>query len=185
MKTATLKKPGVSRASAPQKAPEPPAFLRHSAPAIGELWPDQGGRLVAVIWGRDAKPAYGIILPTHKSAILRGTWGSTDNIVEGAQDEWDGPANTLAMAATGSKIASKALALKIDRHNDFYIMARRESLIVAAYADEHFGEGLHWTSTQDRGWRNRAWAQGFGDGSQDYCGKGGEFAVRPVRRAIL
>ncbi|MGV8917790.1 MAG: DUF1566 domain-containing protein [Pseudomonas sp.] len=55
---------------------------------------------------------------------LRGTWGERGVKIEGADSFTDSRANTEAMAASGSQMAQKVLALVIDGYTDWAIPAR-------------------------------------------------------------
>ncbi len=55
---------------------------------------------------------------------LVGAWGEYGVKIEGADSLVDGRANTEAMAAAGSELAQKVLALTIGGHNDWAIPAR-------------------------------------------------------------
>lgn len=55
---------------------------------------------------------------------LHGAWGKYGDKVDGADSFIDGRANTEAMAAAGSELAQKALALSIAGYSDWAIPAR-------------------------------------------------------------
>ena len=55
---------------------------------------------------------------------LKGAWGARGVIIEGAGSFTDGRSNTESMAAAGSDLAQKVLALEIDGHTDWAIPAR-------------------------------------------------------------
>lgn len=55
---------------------------------------------------------------------LKGTWGARGVIIEGAGSFTDSRSNTESMAATGSELAQKVLALAIGGHTDWAIPAR-------------------------------------------------------------
>ena len=55
---------------------------------------------------------------------LKGTWGARGVIIEGAGSFIDSRSNTESMAAAGSELAQKVLALEIDGHTDWAIPAR-------------------------------------------------------------
>ena len=55
---------------------------------------------------------------------LKGTWGARGVIIEGAGSFTDSRSNTESMAAAGSELAKKVLALEIDGHTDWAIPAR-------------------------------------------------------------
>ena len=55
---------------------------------------------------------------------LKGTWGARGVIIEGTGSFTDSRSNTESMAAAGSELAQKVLALEIDGHTDWAIPAR-------------------------------------------------------------
>ena len=55
---------------------------------------------------------------------LKGTWGARGVVIEGAGSFTDSRSNTESMAAAGSELAQKVLALEIDGHTDWAIPAR-------------------------------------------------------------
>ena len=55
---------------------------------------------------------------------LKGAWGARGVIIEGAGSFTDSRSNTESMAAAGSELAQKVLALEIDGHTDWAIPAR-------------------------------------------------------------
>ncbi|WP_295991650.1 hypothetical protein [Rugamonas sp.] len=57
---------------------------------------------------------------------LRGTWNDSMAKVAGASSRCDGLANTVAMAAAGSKLAQDALALRIGGFDDWGLPAKDE-----------------------------------------------------------
>lgn len=134
-------------------------------PRIGQLWPGQSGRFTGVVAGAPGQPDYCLIQPTHASAIITGAWGPGKKVT-GAQSEFDGTANTCAMAEAGSDLAMKVLELDIDGARDFYIAAPREARITVANLADGTGMNWYWTSRQDADWDGHAWAQNFGSGDQ-------------------
>lgn len=55
---------------------------------------------------------------------LKGVWGARGVIIEGASSFTDSRSNTESMAAAGSELAQKVLALEIDGYTDWAIPAR-------------------------------------------------------------
>ena len=55
---------------------------------------------------------------------LKGAWGARSVIIEGASSFTDSRSNTESMAAAGSELAQKVLALEIGGHTDWAIPAR-------------------------------------------------------------
>jgi hypothetical protein len=179
-------KPARQRVAAKKPTSNPAAAtsIALDLPRIGAPWPGQGGNFAGIIRGEKGQPDYGLAVPTHPSTTVKGPWGPAEH-VKGAESEYDGLANTEAMATAGSKIAKQALAVRIDGHNDFYIPAHREVRLAQTNAPELFGTGWHWTSTQIRAWDDYAWAQDFEDGLQSSNRKNYVYPVRLVRRVPI
>jgi hypothetical protein len=153
-------------------------------PRIGAAWAGQGGKFVGLIRGENGQPDYGLVVPTDKSASIKGSYGPYDRL-KGAESEYDGMANTRAMAAAGSAIAKQARALNIDGYTDFYIGSHQESRLAYLNAPRLFGAGYHWTSTQSRANDAYAWAQYFDDGNQLSYHKGNKLPVVVLRRVPM
>lgn len=85
-------------------------------PAIGT--PMGGGFFTGVYQINGQR--FGLITAGAEGA-LRGEWNKSLAIVAGATSRCDGLANTIAMAAAGSELAQRALALRIDGHDDWAI----------------------------------------------------------------
>lgn len=148
-------------------------------PAPGLYWPGQGGVYAGICRGEDGQPPRHIIVATAPEASFRGIWGEYGQDVPGAKHRFDGRANTAAMAAAGSAIAQRVLALQIDGHQDLYIGSQAEMTLASANAPELFEPGYHWSSTQ--GSRHDAFVQDFENGGSGWSGKDGERRVRAFR----
>jgi hypothetical protein len=155
-----------------------------AAPRIGEVWPGQGGIYVGMGRGYDGKPDHHLILATDPRAVLEdcslGTYGDD---VKGSTSDHDGMANTVALAAAGSDLCKKALALEIEGHKDFYLMSRTDARLCMANVPEKFEKEWYLTSTQYSS--SLAWAQHFSYGNQDDLLKSREVRARFVRRLVL
>ena len=150
-------------------------------PRIGADWPGQGGVFIGIIKGEGTQPDYCLIAPVGLTLAPK-RWGP-DKKLPAAQSILDGKANTVAMFAAGSDMAREVVALTHAGHNDWYIAARNEARIAFAGAPELWGNsGYRWTSTQDAGWGDAAWAQDFGGGYQHNWHKLGEFPALVLRR---
>lgn len=88
-------------------------------PAIGEAF--EGGFFTGVLL-QDGK-RYAIVT-APASAELVGVWGEYGAKIDGADSFTDSRANTEAMAASGSDLAQKVLALDIGGFTDWAIPAR-------------------------------------------------------------
>lgn len=90
-------------------------------PAIGQ--PYGGGFVTGITRDPDTGKSY-LNITAGAEHELVGAWGKYGEKIEGADSFTDGRANTEAMAAAGSEIAQKVLALRIDGHDDWAIPAR-------------------------------------------------------------
>jgi hypothetical protein len=93
------------------------------APAIAGT-PFEGGFYAGRY--RIGEDTFALIVSPKASGTLKGQWGKLGKDVEGARSFGDGRANTGAMAAAGSALAKKAMALDINGFSDWYIPARDE-----------------------------------------------------------
>jgi hypothetical protein len=123
------------------------------APAIGQVWPGQGGIYMGVSRGRDGRPDCHLILALAKPK-KRLAW---------------------AVACTWAK------KVKADGHADFSLPDRHESrLLWANSVVDEIEIGWHWTSTQSSA--DDAWGQYFYNGTQHSLVKSYEGLARAVRR---
>ncbi|WP_411835661.1 DUF1566 domain-containing protein [Pseudomonas chlororaphis subsp. aurantiaca] len=149
-------------------------------PAIGEVWPGQGG-----IYGGLRQYPEGmchVIFATED--VGRHAYGDYGVSTE-ATSRTDGRANTsILIARTGKHPAAiAAAAYTADGHADFYLPAIGELHHGWQYAPESFIEEWYYLSSSQRS-ANLAFDMGFVDGYQDYYCKGLELRVRPVRRFL-
>ena len=153
-------------------------------PAIGEVWPGQGGVYVGVRRGFDGQKDRYLILATDPRAVFEkrmlGTYGVDMN---GADSDHDGMANTVAFASAGSDLCKEILALEIDGHKDFYLMAPLDGRLLMANASEHFKPEWYLTSKQYS--ESGAFNQSFDNGTQYHYLKVYERRSRFVRRASV
>lgn len=154
-------------------------------PKIGELWPEQGGIYAGLMRGQSGQPDYHLIVADTEAGFVKEiTWGGYEKDEPNAKSEWDGKANTLALARSDTvhPAAEWAAGLEIAGHADWYLPARRETALCYANVPELFEKAWYWTSTQYS--PNGAWGQGFGVGNQSYYHKGSELRARAVRRFV-
>ncbi len=152
--------------------------LTPTLPAPGQPWPN----LSALYAGIIAKPdgtSLALLRPTDVPALPDHPWGEYGKVIDGADDPFDGYANTLAMAAAGNKLAKAVRALP----GDCYLPSRMEALVLFATLREQVGSGWVWTSTQSSA--DGAWCQFFGNGYQNVYGKDAALRAVPVRRLVL
>jgi hypothetical protein len=152
-------------------------------PNIGHLWPEQGGMNAGLMRGENGKPDYFLILATADEAKNPDVeWGGFKTETQGANHEFDGMENTIALIKDDASHPAAAWAtdLNIEGHNDFYLPSRRELALLYANVPEQFDRIWYWSSTQFSA--HTAWVQTFGVGNQDDTRKGGTCAARAVRR---
>lgn len=159
-------------------------------PPIGAVWAEQGGVFGGFVKGRDGRPVPIIVPEDIKASLISNiAWGSRGKEEPGARDDWDGPANTLALVNSkhSHPAAEKVAEARIGGYRDWYLMARREAPVL--YANLPMSElGWCWTSTESSRPEcsaDYAWYQHFGVGAQGFDNKGYEYSVFPVRRASL
>lgn len=149
-------------------------------PAIGEVWPGQGG-----IYGGLRQYPEGmcrVIFATKD--VGRHAYGDYGVSTEGTS-RTDGRANTaILIARTGKHPAAiAAAAYTADGHADFYLPAIGELHHGWQYAPDSFSEEWYYMSSTQRS-AYYAFGMFFDDGDQGSYGKYGELRVRPVRRFL-
>jgi hypothetical protein len=150
-------------------------------PLPGQYWPAQKGWYAGICRSEDGLTGWHLILPKGPKFYFKDvTWGERGHDIAGAKNNFDGPANTIAMAEAGS-----ALALKIRKlPGDCYLPSRFESALLYAMLRDQIELGdCYWTSTQYSD--GYAWFQLFSLGSQGCLSKRSTCRARAVRRLIL
>lgn len=154
---------------------------------IGEHWAEQGGVLAGLMRGENGKPDYFLIVPTDPAAEVGSIeWGGKGQDEKHACSEFDGKANTLALAVDSAiehPAAQWAHELAIGQFDDFYLPARRELSLMYANVPELFKKEWYWSSTQYS--EAYAWIQRFHNGYQDSHWKGSYHRARAVRRLLV
>ena len=92
-----------------------------TTPAIGQAY---GGGFVTGITRDPATGKRSLHITAGAEYELVGKWGEYGEKIEGADSFTDSLANTQAMAAAGSELAAKVLALNIEGFTDWAIPAR-------------------------------------------------------------
>ena len=137
--------PGKPVAPQPQLTP----------PAIGAMWPEQGGIYVGLARGENGAPGAHLVLadiPAQEGV----TW-------QAAMD-W-------------------AVSLEHEGHSDWTLPTRWESaLLYANVRDQIDTDGWYWTRTAHEKDGSCAWSQDFFDGYQSYGHESYEGRARAVRR---
>jgi hypothetical protein len=138
-----------------------------------------------------------IVAPRAEGEFEEIEWNKSFDKVDGALSYFDGLENTKAMAAAGSPLAQKALDLRIDGHDDWFIPSRQDLLVIKgneADAGETFAEDgaeafdrddWYWSSTQFAAYSDYAWMQDFINGFQSYYHKDDTYRARAVRRVAI
>lgn len=152
------------------------------APAFGEYWESQGGRLVAYDAGHGNIPESLLIGGTNIGQNLG--WGPYGSEIEGADSKTDGMANTQAIIQSGLDCPAAKFAVEyVDNgHSDFFLPAIRDLKLIDVFGASEL-DGDFWSSTQYSALL--AWLQGFGGGDVGVWGKTSEASVLPLRRLVL
>ncbi len=111
-------------------------------PAIGQTY---GGGFVTGITRDPDTGKRALHITAGAAHELVGKWGEYGEKIEGADSFTDSLANTQAMAAAGSDLAAKVLALNIDGFTDWAIPAR----------DVQELQYRHFKPTTDENWAGR------------------------------
>ena len=147
-------------------------------PAVGALWPEEQAIYAGIVATPDGK-AWHLLIPTTPT-LQRMAWGEYGQKIEGADSNFDGHANTLAMVAAGSELAQKIRELP----GDCYLPSRAEWLaMLEVLKSDQLEEGWYWSSTQYSA--DYAFFTLFPYGGQLINLKDYEGRVRPVRRLLL
>lgn len=149
-----------------------------SLPQPGQPWPDQQSLYSGII-ATPTGTAWALTLPTDVPKLRDQAWGKYGTLIEGANDPFDGRANTVAMAAAGNKLAQAVL----DLPGDCYLPSQMEALLLSVTLREQVGPGVIWTSTQRSA--HNAWCQSFDYGNQGWDVKSNRWRAVPVRRSLL
>jgi len=159
-----------------------PVASASGIPAIGEIWPGEGGVNGGLFQGGD-RPYY-LIVPTGADAETDVEWGGYGHEHDGAKSPWDGQANTAFLASSNREhdhpAARFCASFERDGHKDFYLMARREATHLEITVPHLFRKPWHWTSSQYSA--GYAYGMDFENGWLLCDDKSYERLVRPVRR---
>jgi hypothetical protein len=165
---------------------QPTTALRSlQIPALGAIWPEQGGIYAGIVRGNGSTPDHHLIVCADPSGNLKDLpWGEYGKDVTGASSKSDGAANTRAMAEAGSEAAKAVRALDIAGFTDWHIGSQADMHIAFANCAEAFDkDDWYWTSTQLS--RDLAFIQDFEHGYSYWNGKGSGYRVRAVRTIQL
>lgn len=128
---------------------------------------------------------YGLILCTDPAGAFKDIpWGPRDVDVPAARSDYDGLANTLAMAEAGLDLAKRITGLSCGGHTDWYLPSRQELRLAYVSAPKRFEtDDWYWSSTLTSD--GYAWHQDFYDGSQSAYYTDDEGRAVAVRRFAL
>lgn len=153
---------------------------------IGEFYEQHGGIFAGIMPGENGNADYQLfVAPEGPGKTTDIEWGGYGNKAAGPNSEFDGAANTRALAESEQlhPAAEWASNLTIGEHSDYYLPAKREALLMAATLGVTLGTELHWSSTQFSAYD--AWSQDFEGGLHCIDCKDSRLAVRAVRRDYL
>jgi hypothetical protein len=145
--------------AAPPAAPAAPAAAsttqQLTPPAIGAMWPEQGGIYAGLARGENGAPDAHLVLATVPAA---------EGVTWQAAIDW-------------------AAGLDHEGHSDWALPTRWESaLLYANVRDQIDTDGWYWTRTPHEKDGSCAWNHYFHHGTQDYTRKSYEGRARAVRR---
>ncbi|MBN3966272.1 DUF1566 domain-containing protein [Pseudomonas gregormendelii] len=151
-------------------------------PALGAVWPGQGGLNGGLVAERGDVPAHYLIFASEDAGSHE--WGRRGE-TSGATSKTDGLANSAILLEEGSHPAAKAASqYTADDHNDFYLPAAAELYQGWLNCPEVFAQDCYYWSSSQRSAYN-AFSVTFDDGHQGTTGKDHELRVRPVRRFFI
>lgn len=127
--------------------------------------------------------ARALIVSPKDTEIEEVQWGPTKKVA-GALSYNAGAANTEAMVAAGSKLATQIRALRTGDFDDWYLPSRLESLLLFGELREQFEADWYWTSTQCELNDDYAWVQSFDSGYQ-FDGRMGNHCRACAVRSIV
>ncbi|WP_288082798.1 DUF1566 domain-containing protein [Pseudomonas sp.] len=173
----------LGAAIAAAAAPAPEAAAPADIPAVGQIWPGQGGINGGFVPARGDVPEHYLIIATKD--VGEHEWGGR-GIESAATSKTDGLTNTEALAGDDDHkypAASACAEYQADGYHDFYLPAAAELYQAWVNCPEALDKAWYWSSTQRSA--NNAFGQDFVDGTQSYHAKGYQARVRPVRRLFI
>lgn len=145
-------------------------------PAVGQIWPGQGGIYAGIMPARNGQEAYHLVIGEEIGRFEWGPYGEESP----ATSLIDGQANTLALLEYGEYPAAKAAAAHTaDGHHDFYLPAAAE--LYEAWLNLG-DQDWYWVWSSSQRSADGAFRMYFDDGFQHYYVKLSELRVRPARR---
>lgn len=168
-----------NRASDEESTMQSNAAEQITIPAIGAIWPGQGG-----IYAGIRQYADGLRHVVFSAEdVGEHEWGAHGVEVE-ASSRTDGRINTQVLTANDNHPAASAAAnYTADGLTDFYLPSIGELSHGWQLIPENFKRDWHWSSTQRSAYI--AFTMLFADGYQDSYDKLYELRVRPVRSWLI
>lgn len=128
-----------------------PLVTGKTPPAIGEVWPNEGGINGGLVRARGDVPEHYLIFASKDlGKFSAGSLGATSKAIS----KTDGSLNTMTLLGEPGThpAASACVAFQADGHNDFYLPAPAELYQGWVNIPQAFvstaSEYVHWTSTQ-------------------------------------
>lgn len=153
-------------------------------PALGALWPGQGGYFAGLSRTTDGR-TFALIIAPPGCDIEDTAWGPYGKDAPGTNHWTDGAANTVAacdIAGQDHPAAMACAACAHDGHTDWYAPSIGELQLAHMHCKELFKKAVYWSSTQYG--RHYAWCQGYERGGSFYS-KDYQRRVRPARRLFI
>lgn len=153
-------------------------------PAIGQIWPGQGGIYAGILPAFGDQPAMHMVISADEAPTTL-QWGPYGTSVDGAGSRTNGRANTAAIlahkAAHGDDFPAAEWASQhtADGHADFHLPSQAELFLISLQQAVPLRNSWHWSSTQDSG--DSAFIQSFESGNSHWYGKDNGYRVRAVR----
>ncbi len=155
-----------------------------SVPALGELWPEQGGHFAGIFNAADGSLYALIVPPKDVGELGQFQWGKYGQDVQGANSLTDGQLNTQAMLANKNSAAHCLAGFEHQEFKDWYLPSKGELASAHMHCQNTFKpDEYYWSSTQYSAYN--AWYEGFDYGNTDIYGKNYTLRVLPVRRFKL
>ena len=127
-------------------------------PAIGAMWPDQGGIYAGIIGGENGAPDYYLIHADSEYEIID----------------------------VNHATAIQSARAPIYGFDDWSLPDRREARLLTINSPDSFNENeLYWTSEEDEYYTCDAWTQDFSHGYQAGSYKADKLRARAVRRVAI
>ena len=161
-------------------------------PALGALWPQQGGVFAGITTDSAGRTVAVIVPPKGVGELGLHKWGSYGREIESARHRTDGHANTqalLASQANGYAHPAAAAVAAFNQagghggHTDWHLPSIGDLQLAHMHCPGEFEESTYWSSTQYSA--RSAFAQGFADGYSTWGSKDYECRVRALRRIPL